>query len=321
MTKEKFVIGLDLGGTNIKGALLDMDGHTREKIRISTLAEQGAEKVVDRMAGVVEDLIQWGNLDKSQILGVGVGVPGQLDYRAGKVKFAPNLHWRDFPLREELVRRLGVPVFLENDGNVAALGEKWAGAAREARNVLAITIGTGIGGGILVDGRIYRGSGGSAAEVGHMIMDENGPLCNCGRRGCLETLTAAPAILRQAREAIAAGRKTSLAAQKELDAKDVFIAAERGDLVAREIIERVSHYLGLAIANLINVLNPDMVVIGGGVARAGDILINPIREKALAHSLEAAAEVVRIVPAHLGNDAGCIGAGALVFQELEVRLV
>lgn len=315
----KYLIGIDLGGTNIKGALLDRDGHTLQKIRISTEADKGPQEVVSRIVQVIMELIQWGQVPNGDVAGVGIGVPGQIDYQEGKVVFAPNLNCHDLPIKAMLEEKTGLPVFLDNDGNVAALGEMWSGAGMGYKNIVAVTIGTGIGGGIIIDGRLLRGVSGSAGEIGHMIIKEDGPLCNCGKSGCLETMTAAPAILREARSAIRDGKKSLLADYEHLEAKDVFIAAGSGDLVAQEIINRSAYYLGIAIANLINLLNPEVVIIGGGVARAGDILIDPIRLTAMDNCLEVAGKAARIVPAQLGNDAGCIGAGALVLNYSEVE--
>ena len=315
--KKKYVIGIDLGGTNIKGALLDFDGHTLEKIRISTDGEKGVSVVIERILTVIGDLIKWSSVSKEAIAGIGIGVPGQIDYQEGKIIFAPNLGWHNIYIRDLIAKATGLPVYLDNDGNVAALGEMWSGAGKGYSDIIAVTIGTGIGGGIIINSRIHRGVSGSAGEIGHMIMQKDGPLCNCGKKGCLESLTAAPAILRMAKHAMASGLYTALKDYINLEAKDVFIAAESGDEIAQDIISQSAEYLGLAIANLMNILNPEIVIIGGGVARAGDILLKPIREKAMANSLEVAAKAVKIVPAHLGNDAGCIGAGALVLMEEE----
>lgn len=316
---SKYLIGIDLGGTNIKGALLDRDGHTLQKIRITTEADKGPQEVVTRIVHLIEELIQWGQVLKEDIAGIGIGVPGQIDYQSGKVVFAPNLNFHDLPIKSMLEEKTGLPVFLDNDGNVAALGEMWSGAGMGYKNIVAVTIGTGIGGGIIIDGHLLRGVSGSAGEIGHMIIKENGPRCNCGKSGCLETLTAAPAILREAHSAIKTGQKTILAEFEELEAKDVFVAAGSGDPIARGIINRSAFYIGLAIANLINLLNPEVVIIGGGVARAGDILIDPIRQTAMDNCLKVAGDAARIVPAQLGNDAGCIGAGALVLNYSEVE--
>jgi len=313
--RERYVIGIDLGGTNIKGALLDFQGKIIEKYEIATLANGGPEVVAGRIVQVAKILMKD---QKGEIAGMGVGVPGQPDQANGTVIFAPNLRWRNVPLIPILKVSLDFPMFLENDGNTAALGEKWCGAGRGAVNMAAITIGTGIGCGIIINGRLYRGSGGAAGEISHTVVLPDGPQCNCGKRGCLETLAAAPALVRQGRIAIDQGRTTSLTAVENLEAKDIFMAAKNGDTVALEIIKEMTYYLGMGLANLINILNPDLIAIGGGVSRAGELLFKPLREAALANSLEALARVAKIVPAQLGNDAGSIGAGAVALQELDL---
>lgn len=311
---SEFVIGIDLGGTNIKGALLDFKGKVVEKYEIATLANGGPEVVAGRIVQLAEILMK----DyKGKIAGMGIGVPGQPDLSNGTVVFAPNLRWRNVPLIPMLKPSLAFPMFLENDANAAALGEKWCGVGREAVNMVAITIGTGIGGGIIIDGRLYRGSNGGAGEIGHTVVKPDGPLCNCGKQGCLETLTAAPALVRQAREAIDRGRSTSLTAVENLAARDIFEAAGRGDELAGEIVGEMVYYLGLGIGNLLNIFNPDLVAVGGGVSKAGEVLFKPLRETALKVALEAS-RAVNIVPAELGNDAGSIGAGAVVLQELNL---
>ncbi|MHB8170239.1 MAG: ROK family protein [Thermincolia bacterium] len=311
MTTNPHIIGMDLGGTNIKAALLDQQGNILAKKEIPTQADQGSEAVIDRMVGLAKGLHPQGG----SVLGVGIGIPGVLDYSNGKVIFAPNIHWRDVAVKALMEEKLGLPVYLDNDANAAALGEKWCGAARGGQNVVVVTIGTGIGGGVIVNGRIYRGSGGSAGEIGHTVVMENGPQCNCGKKGCLETLTAAPAIVRMAGEAVGAGKSPLLAGLTTIEAKDVFAAASKGDLGALEVVEKAAYYLGMSIANVVNLLNPELVVVGGGVARAGEMLFKPLRKRVREWALEVPAETAQVIPAQLGNDAGSVGAGAIVLEE------
>lgn len=309
---DRLIIGIDLGGTNIKGALLDTRGNIIVKDQAATLANTGPEAVAGRISKMISGLEAAAGSQGQNPLGIGIGVPGQPDPRRGTVVFAPNLHWRNVPLVEYLRRTTALPVFLENDANVAALGEQWRGAGQGAVNMVMITIGTGIGGGLILNGRLYSGSSGSAGEIGHTIVDPNGPVCSCGRRGCLETLTSATAMVRMAKEAIDRGEVTDLAKPENLEARDIILSAQAGDQTAAQIVKTAAYYLGLGLGNAINMFNPDTIVIGGGVSKAGDILFAPLRENARASALEAAAEAVRIVPAELGNDAGCIGAAALV---------
>jgi len=312
---DELVIGIDLGGTDIKGALLDTEGNIIGKQQIATLANAGPEAVAGRISRVIGELEDIGASLGKKVKGIGVGVPGLPDQAKGTVVFAPNLHWRHVPLVEYLHRQTALPVFLENDANVAALGEQWRGAGRDSVNMIMITIGTGIGGGLILNGRLYTGSNGSAGEIGHTVIDPDGPMCSCGRRGCLETFSSATAMVRMAREAIDRGRKSELARIENLEARDIVKAARAGDEVAVEIISRVTFYLGIGLGNLVNIFNPDTIVVGGGVSKAGDILFEPLRRTAVEWSLEAPAGAVKIVPAELGNDAGSIGAARLVMPD------
>jgi len=208
-----------------------------------------------------------------------------------------------------------LPAFLENDANVAALGEQWRGAGQGSANMVMVTIGTGIGGGIVLDGRLYTGANGAAGELGHAVIEPGGPQCSCGRRGCLETLTSATAMVRMAREAMDRGVKTELSKEENLEARDIIMAARAGDRLALEIVEKAAYYLGIGLGNIINILNPDTIVIGGGVSRAGELLFEPLCRAARENCLESAGSIVRIVPAQLGNDAGFVGAAKLVLQE------
>ena len=311
---ESLIIGIDLGGTNIKGALLDRAGNILAKDRTATLANAGPEAVAGRISRLIRDLQALAVARGQKVTGIGLGVPGQLDPQNGIVVFSPNLRWHQVPIVDYLRHNTPLPIFIENDGNVAALGEQWRGAGRGSENMVMITIGTGIGGGLIINGRLYKGTNGSAGEVGHMVIDPNGPMCGCGRRGCLETLTSASAMVRMAREAIDRGLVTDLSRPENLEAKDIVRSGQAGDGVAAEIIDRAAYYLGIGLGNLINLFNPDTIVVGGGVSKAGAILFDPMRRTALAWALKAPAGVVKIVPATLGNDAGCIGAAVLVLQ-------
>ncbi len=311
----ELVIGIDLGGTNIKGALLDPDGKIIEKREVATQAKAGPEAVAGRMSGVIGELETLAKAARRRVTGIGLGVPGQPKQADGSVIFAPNLHWHNVPLMQYLRRQTVLPIWLENDANLAALGEQWRGAGRGSVNMVMITVGTGIGGGLILDGRLYNGTSGSAGEIGHMVIDPEGPLCSCGRRGCLETLTSATAMVRMAREAIDQGRDTDLARIETLTARDIVLSAQAGDKVALEIINTAARYLGIGLGNVVNLINPDTIVVGGGVSRAGELLFAPLRRATLAWSLEAPAGIVKIVPAELGNDAGCIGAARLVWQK------
>lgn len=305
-------IGIDLGGTNIKGALVDDQGHLLSKTEVPTLAREGPEAVIKRIAGLILELAY--NHDEP-ISGIGIGVPGQPDTVTGAVLYAPNLKWERVPVGPMLNREFNYPVYLDNDANTAALAEYRFGAGVGARNLAAVTIGTGIGAGLILEGRLFRGSNWSAGELGHTVVLPGGPLCSCGKNGCLETLTAAPALVRMIQEKINCGEQTSLTGYTSFEARDIFVEALRGDRAAAEIINKMIYYLGIGLGNLVNLLNLDCIIIGGGVARAGEVLFKPLREEILKTALPVPAEIVKVIPASLGNDAGSVGAAALVFEK------
>lgn len=304
-------IGIDLGGTNIKAALITDEGNIVAKKKIPTMSDLGNEEVAKRISHLIIDLTELKEDGLKQIIGVGIGVPGQPNREEGKVILAPNLSWHNVPLTE-MLKIPSLPVFLENDANLAALGEAWTGAGRDSQNLVMITIGTGIGAGIIINGDLYLGACGSAGELGHSIVDPNGPPCSCGRYGCLETFCSATAMVKNAKELLEKGKQSSLAENENLEARDIVEAARHGDSLALKVLETTANYLGIGLGNIINILNPDTIIIGGGVSEAGEILFNPLRDTALKCSLEVPGCAVNIVPARLGNDAGVIGAARLV---------
>lgn len=314
-TNGAVVVGIDLGGTNIKAGLFDTGGSLLKKISLPTQGSEGPEAVISRLGQAVAELQQ--DRAVGTLLGVGIGAPGSHDLSSGRVISWDNLGWRDVPLRAILEKRLKVPIYLDNDANAAALGEFWQGAGRGVRHMIMVTIGTGIGGGLILDGKLYRGAGGNAAEIGHMIIDPAGPQCNCGTAGHLEALTSAPWLVAKARQGLQQGTASSLANIADLEAKHIFAAAGQGDPLAVRLVEDNAHYLGMGIANLVNIFNPELVVLGGGVAAAGDLLLVPVRRQVASLALKVPAQQVRIVPAQLGNWAGSYGAAALVLQEVD----
>jgi glucokinase len=318
---RKFIIGVDLGGTKISAGALSADGtHAAGMRSISTNSELGAEGVVERIIGVIEgvilDTINETGITRKDFLGIGVGAPGPLDREKGIVVVAPNLGWRDFPLRDRITSRLDLPATLDNDANCATVGEWWLGAARGGRNVVGITIGTGIGGGLIFNGELYHGASDVAGEIGHTTIDVNGRLCKCGNYGCLEAYASGPAIATRAREALVREDTASLLPSMvdgQLDritAETVYDAAKKGDGLANEIVRETARYLGAGIATLLNVVNPDVVVIAGGVTRAGEALFGPLRTEARRRAFKPAVDAARIVPAELPGTAGVVGAVA-----------
>ena len=245
--------------------------------------------------------------------GVGIGAPGPLDREKGLVIFAPNLGWRDFPLRDRVSRAVGLPAMLDNDANCATFGEWWLGAARGGRNVVGMTIGTGIGGGLILNGALYHGASDVAGEIGHITIDSTGRLCKCGNYGCLEAYASGPAIAQRARELLAGDEPSSLPARvdgqlERLTARIVYEAAKEGDFLARLVVRDTARFLGAGIANLLNIFNPDVVVLAGGVTMAGDTLFEPLRAEVRRRAFRPAVEACRIVPGTLGDAAGVLGA-------------
>ena len=319
--REQFIIGVDLGGTNIAAGAMPTDGTREIGMRMApTHSEEGAEAVVDRIARMIEDVIAQTQAetgaDRSDFLGVGIGSPGPLDRARGIVIVSPNLAWRNFPLRDEVSKRVSLPAALDNDANCATLGEWWCGAAKGGRNVVGITIGTGIGGGLIFDGKLYHGSSDGAGEIGHTTIDPTGRRCKCGNYGCLEAYASGPAIAERAREELEVDGDSILLEMVEGDASRitaqiVFEASKRGDVVATQVVRDTAHFLGVGVSNLINVLNPDIVVIAGGVTQAGDLLFDPLRAEIKRRAFKSLVDACRVVPGALPLSAGVVGAVAI----------
>jgi glucokinase len=318
-TDNSFIIGVDLGGTKISAGAVSRDGSRIAGVRsIETQAELGAEGVVDRIIGLIEGVILDATHEtgaaRKNFIGIGLGAPGPLDRKNGIVIVAPNLGWRDFPLRDRVTSRLGMPATLDNDANCATVGEWWLGAARGGRNVVGITIGTGIGGGLIINGDLYHGSSDVAGEIGHTTIDVNGRHCKCGNYGCLEAYASGPAIAVRAREALVREDTTSALpsmVDHQLDkitAEIVYKAAKQGDALANEIVRDTARYLGAGIATLLNVVNPDVVVVAGGVTAAGEALFGPLRTEVRRRAFKPAVAAARIVPGELPGTAGIVGA-------------
>lgn len=324
-TRPQYIIGVDLGGTNIVVGAMPEDGSREIGVREEpTHSERGAESVVDRIvsmiAQTISDVIATQGAKPQDFLGVGIGAPGPLDRERGIVVVAPNLGWRNFPLREEISERIHLPATLDNDANCATVGEWWRGAAQGARNVVGLTIGTGIGGGIVLDGRLYHGSSDVAGEIGHTTIDSTGRYCRCGNYGCLEAYASGPAIALRAREALERDEVSILHRMvdgqlERLTAATVYEAAKNGDALALEVVRDTAKFLGTGVANLLNTLNPDVVVITGGVTRAGDRLFEPLRAEVKRRAFRPAVEVCRIVPGTLHGTAGMVGAVATFKQQ------
>lgn len=306
-------VGIDLGGTNIFAALVDENGRMIATEKQKTLAVEGAEAVMGRMYAITRRLLA--QAGGRQVMGIGLGIPGLLDREAGVSLSSPNMKWYGVPVKTPFLREFGLPVEMDNDVRVHAIGELLFGAGRGHRDFLLITLGTGIGSGIVLGGDLYRGPHGLAGEFGHQTMVRNGPQCGCGNYGCLEALCSGPGITRRAREAVAAHAGGSLLkamALEAVNAHTVAQAARDGDQLARQIYEEVGEDLGIALGNYFNLMGPELVIIGGGVSLAGEVLFEPIRRTVLNRTMDLVRRSVRIVPAALGDEAGAVGAAAMV---------
>jgi glucokinase-like ROK family protein len=319
--KRGYVIGIDMGATHLGIVLADFSAHVLDEVEIPSIIADGPEICVRRADEQVRTLLGKNNLTLNDILAIGIGVPGPIASESGTV-FAPPIMpgWDGFPIQTALEEKWRLPVALNNDAELGALGE-WAYGVGRGENYLAyIKVGTGVGSGLLLNGQIYRGATGSAGEIGHLTIEENGPICACGNTGCLESVAGGRAIAQQAQAAVRAGRRTLLSGMgsvETLSARDVASAARRGDLVAQQIITRAGNYLGIAIAGLVNLVNPRLVVVGGGVAQIGDLLLQPIRDTVGRRSLQASARTVKINTAILHRRSSSMGA---IVQALTIAL-
>ena len=286
-----------------------------------THAEAGQTDVLDRLITLAQRTIERTRKEirGADIIGVGVGAPGPLDTKRGIVLLTPNLGWVNLPLRQIIHERLGLPAALDNDANCAVLGEWWMGAARGTRNAIGITIGTGIGGGIIVDGKLYHGASDCAGEIGHTTIDTEGRRCKCGNYGCLEAYASGPNIAMRAVEEIKAGAVSRLADYvggdlRQVTAQTVYQAAHDGDQLALEVVNDTAKFLGVGIANLLNVFNPEVVVVCGGVTLAGDRLFDPLRREVARRAFKPAVSVCRIIPCELSGTAGVYGAAKVYLE-------
>lgn len=309
-------IGIDVGGTNVKIALVDNDGKIIYSNTVPTYAQMGYEYTVNNIKQAIRDLMKETNTDSKSIEAIGFDFPGQVDYKTGVVKLAPNIPgWVNVPIAQMIEEEFHIPTKIDNDVRCAALGEMKFGAGRGCENFVCITVGTGIGSGLVVNGQLVRGAANAAGEIGHIKLQMNdGPICGCGDTGCLEAFASGPSIVAMAQEYLKGGKSTKyreLAADGEITPYIVAKAAEAGDPVAKRIFEIVGTYIGMGLVSVINLLNPEKVIIGGGVAEAGDLLLDPIRKTIKERAMVVAGNSVEIVRAELGNSAGVIGASML----------
>ena len=306
-----YIAGIDMGASHMSIVITNFGADVIVEKEIPFEIAKGPDFCITQANDLLECLLAETGLSMLHLSAVGIGVPGPIASDAGMVIAPPIMPgWDRFPIRDTLEKLWNKPVSVNNDAELGALGEWAYGAGRGARELAYIKVGTGIGAGLLIGGRVYRGSTGSAGEIGHLTMDNNGPLCTCGNRGCLEAFSGCQAIAQHAINAIRYGKRTQLAQlpQGEVTAKDVATAAQRGDLVAQQVMEEAGEHLGVAIAGLVNIFNPDVIVVGGGVAQIGDLFLEPIRKAVTQRSLPAAADNVRITTALLGRRSSSLGA-------------
>ena len=318
--KTEYVVGIDLGGTKILAGVFDSRLQCAGRDKISTKPERGPEAIVKRIARCAQDAVDECDLSMKQIRAVGIGAPGAIDPDKGVVFFAPNLGWRDFPLKKQLEKELGVPVFIENDCNASMLGVYQTELAAKPKNAMGVFIGTGIGGGIILDGKLFSGFNRTAGEVGHMIIEVGGPKCNCGNRGCFEALASRTAIFRKITAAVKDGHKTILTELtggdlSEIRSGDLRKAIRKGDKLVEKVIEEAAEYIGIGVANLINLYSPEVVVLGGGVIAAlEDEMMAIIIATAQDYAVNGTMNGVEIIASKAADDACAIGAAVLALR-------
>ena len=314
-------MGLDLGGTNVKAGLVDADANVLANLQVPTQVEAGPDKVIAVMADAARQVVERGGIKMDQVASIGIGSPGSIDYHAGVILSAPNLTgFIDLPLRDRVAEAAGRPAVLENDANAAAFGEFWAGAGRDPsiRHLVMFTLGTGVGTGLIVDGKLIHGAFGLGAEGGHMIIEPNGRQCGCGQKGCLEVYASASYTAARAAEAVETGGNSSLQAildaGRSITSREVFAAAAEGDPLAARIVDETAFYLALGCISICRLLDPQMIVFAGGMILAGDILFQRLHKSFDRHNWKMTEKAVQMVPAKLGNDAGFIGAAAVAWD-------
>lgn len=311
--KKKYVVGVDLGGTKIYTALVDLEGNIIKEKEVETLAFEGENAVMGRIIDTINYVID--GSEKNLIKSIGIGSPGPLDVKNGVIIENSNLPFKNFEIVKTIRETYDLPTYLDNDANVATLGEFMFGAGKGTENMVFITASTGIGGGAVINGKLFRGTTGNALEIGHTIVANEGPRCGCGNIGCAEALGSGTAIGKRAKEAVATNVETSLKNYENVTSKEVFKEAANGDRVAKNILETSLNYLGIAVANTITNFDPEKVVIGGGVINGGSIVLDTIRRVVGERALKTFADSCTVEKAVLGGKAGVLGAAALAITE------
>ena len=308
---KKYVIGIDLGGTKISTAIANLDGKVQSLFTIPTEANLGEAMVLENIVTSIEKVIIEGKSTLDEILCIGIGSPGVLNLESGEIITSPNLPFINFKIINELKKTFDVDFYLDNDANVATIGEYLLGAGKGKENIIYVTVSTGVGGGAIINGELYHGSTSNALEIGHMTLDINGPICGCGNYGCLEALSSGTAIAKAANSAILSKAETSLKQYDKITSYEVFIEAQNGDIIATEIIDNALNYLGVGISNVMTMFDPEMIIIGGGVSNAGEIMFDKIKSVVKRRNFKIMSDNCEIVRARLGIDAGVLGAISL----------
>jgi glucokinase len=321
----RVLVGVDLGGTNVRIGIVTPTGRILKKEEYALDTSRGGLNIVEGLVSNLKNLLQKRIGKNNQLLGIGIGIAGAIDMKRGRMINSPNIpDLNGFGIREFIKKRMSSPIAIENDANAFALGEGWVGAAKGSKDYCGITLGTGVGGGIVINGEILHGSGGMASEVGHMVIDPEGPLCGCGGKGCLEVYASATGIRRMALEAIEKGKggeilKRAGGKVEEITSEKVFEAAQSGDKAAQKIFNEMGRFLGLGLVNLIHLFDPEKIVIGGKASRAWDSFIKTTMEVVTERAMEGSREKVKIVQAKCGDDAGILGAAYVSLKSIGHR--
>jgi N-acetylglucosamine repressor len=316
-----YIIGVDIGTTHIKTIVMDMVAEIICRVETPTLVTDPSEQVIDRILDTITQAIAKVEIPMSRYLGIGLGMPGLLDATCGKVLFSPDFKWENIDLTGPVKTRFGLPVYMSNVTRAMAVGEKWFGLAKDVENFMCVNLGYGIGAAIFINNRIYSGSSDSSGEFGHMTLEKNGPQCSCGNYGCLEALASANAMSKKAAFLIERGESSTILSLADgktsnINAKLIFDAAKAGDGLGREIVREATEYIGIAISNAVNFIDPELIILEGGVAKAGDILINGIKRIVERRQMKYAGRKLSIVASRMEEDAAAIGAAAVLLGEL-----
>ncbi|SKC61470.1 ROK family protein [Maledivibacter halophilus] len=314
---ERYVLGVDLGGTKINASLVALDGKIEKSVVIPTMAHKGEKIVKGRINNAIEEILK--TTSKEDILALGIGAPGPLDSKSGIIIKAPNLPFENFNITDSIKKKFSLPTYLDNDANAAAIGEYIFGSGKNTMNMGYITFSTGVGAGVIINGKIYRGSTGNALEIGHTTLDKNGPICGCGNRGCAEALCSGTAIAKKAIAALKGKVKTSLRKYKNITAKEVMREAKEGDKISIEIMEEIIEYIGICVGNMLVTFDPEKIILGGGLFSEKNYLLPKVKKVVQKRVFPKLVNSCSIEESYLGKNAGVIGAAAIAIMESDIN--